>query len=150
VQLLIKEAHLMTDVMTADVDTDPVTDDPNTPSAQADALDEQLVGRLVEQARASGLQVEKSFRMSKTDLAARPVFHHTRESIEAHLTIVFAALAVSRWIETPPAGPSNASSPPPAATERSRSKPATTPSPPPTPYPTSSAPPSTPSTARTQ
>jgi transposase len=45
------------------------------------------------------LQVEKSFRMSKTDLAARPVFHHTCESIEAHLTIVFAALAVSRWIE---------------------------------------------------
>ncbi|MGH9258758.1 MAG: IS1634 family transposase, partial [Acidimicrobiales bacterium] len=45
------------------------------------------------------LQVEKSFRMSKTDLAARPIFHHTRESIEAHLTIVFAALAVSRWIE---------------------------------------------------
>nr|WP_204292818.1 IS1634 family transposase [Micromonospora gifhornensis] len=45
------------------------------------------------------LQVEKSFRMSKTDLAARPVYHHTRESIEAHLTIVFAALAVSRWIE---------------------------------------------------
>lgn len=45
------------------------------------------------------LQIEKSFRMSKGDLAARPVFHHTRESIEAHLTIVFAALAVSRWIE---------------------------------------------------
>ena len=45
------------------------------------------------------LQVEKSFRMSKTDLAARPIFHHTRELIEAHLTIVFAALAVSRWIE---------------------------------------------------
>lgn len=45
------------------------------------------------------LQVEKSFRMPKTDLAARPIYHHTRESIEAHLTIVFAALAVSRWIE---------------------------------------------------
>lgn len=45
------------------------------------------------------LQVEKSFRMSKTDLAARPIYHHTRESIEAHLSIVFAALAVSRWIE---------------------------------------------------
>lgn len=45
------------------------------------------------------LQVEKSFRMSKSDLAARPVYHRTRESIEAHLTIVFAALAVSRWIE---------------------------------------------------
>lgn len=45
------------------------------------------------------LQIERSFRMSKSDLAARPIFHHTRESIEAHLSIVFAALAVSRWIE---------------------------------------------------
>jgi hypothetical protein len=44
-------------------------------------------------------QIEKSFRMSKNDLAARPIYHRTRDSIEAHLTIVFAALAVSRWIE---------------------------------------------------
>jgi hypothetical protein len=44
-------------------------------------------------------QIEKSFRMSKTDLRARPIYHHKRESIEAHLTIVFAALAVSRWLE---------------------------------------------------
>jgi hypothetical protein len=43
--------------------------------------------------------IEKSFRMSKHDLQARPVCHHLRESIEAHLTIVFAALAVGRWIE---------------------------------------------------
>jgi hypothetical protein len=44
-------------------------------------------------------QIEKSFRMAKSDLAARPIFHRTRDSIEAHLTIVFAALAVSRWTE---------------------------------------------------
>lgn len=37
-------------------------------------------------------RIEQSFRMSKTDLAARPIFHHTREAIEAHPTIVFAAL----------------------------------------------------------
>jgi hypothetical protein len=37
--------------------------------------------------------------MSKHDLQARPVFHHKRESIDAHLTILFAALAVSHWIE---------------------------------------------------
>jgi len=41
-------------------------------------------------------KVEQSFRMSKTDLRARPMFHHTRDAIEAHLTIVFTALAVSR------------------------------------------------------
>ena len=44
-------------------------------------------------------QIEKSFRMSKHDLRARPIYHHKRESIEAHLTIVFAALAVTRLIE---------------------------------------------------
>jgi transposase len=44
-------------------------------------------------------QVEKSFRMSKHDLQARPFHVWTRQSIEAHLTIVFAALAVGRWIE---------------------------------------------------
>jgi hypothetical protein len=40
--------------------------------------------------------VEQSFRMSKTDLAARPMFVRTRDAIEAHLTIVFTALAVAR------------------------------------------------------
>jgi transposase len=44
-------------------------------------------------------QVEKSFRMAKSDLRARPMFHHEHESIEAHLTIVFAALAVSRHLQ---------------------------------------------------
>jgi hypothetical protein len=44
-------------------------------------------------------EIEASFRMSKHDLAARPIYHHKRESIDAHLTIVFAALAISRLIE---------------------------------------------------
>lgn len=44
-------------------------------------------------------QVEKSFRIAKSDLKARPIFHHKRESIDAHLTIVFTALAVARFIE---------------------------------------------------
>ena len=44
-------------------------------------------------------QVEKSFRMAKTDLRARPIFHRQHDSIEAHLTVVFAALAVSRHLQ---------------------------------------------------
>ena len=43
--------------------------------------------------------IEATFRMAKSDLRARPIFHQTREAIEAHLTIVFAALAVSKNIE---------------------------------------------------
>ena len=44
-------------------------------------------------------QIEKSFRMSKSDLRARPIYHHQRDSIEAHLTIVMAALAIARIVE---------------------------------------------------
>ena len=44
-------------------------------------------------------RIEKSFRMSKHDLRARPIYHHKRESIDAHLTIVFAALAITQFIE---------------------------------------------------
>jgi transposase len=44
-------------------------------------------------------RIEQSFRMSKHDLRARPIYHHKRESIDAHLTIVFAALAITRFIE---------------------------------------------------
>jgi Transposase DDE domain len=44
-------------------------------------------------------QVEASFRMTKSDLRARPVFHHEKDAIEAHLTVVFAALAVSRDLQ---------------------------------------------------
>ncbi len=44
-------------------------------------------------------RIEKAFRMSKHDLQARPIYHHKRESIEAHLNIVFAAMAVTHWIE---------------------------------------------------
>lgn len=43
--------------------------------------------------------VEQSFRMSKSDLKARPIFHHKRDSIEAHLTVVLAALAIGKVIE---------------------------------------------------
>ncbi|AOP51891.1 MULTISPECIES: IS1634 family transposase [Brevibacterium] len=43
--------------------------------------------------------VEQSFRMSKTALRARPIFHRTRDAIEAHLTVVFTALAVARFMQ---------------------------------------------------
>ena len=44
-------------------------------------------------------RVEASFRMAKSDLKARPVFHRKQEAIEAHLTVVLAAMAVGKTIE---------------------------------------------------
>ena len=44
-------------------------------------------------------QIEATFRMAKSDMRARPIYHQNREAIEAHLTIVLTALAISRIIE---------------------------------------------------
>lgn len=44
-------------------------------------------------------KVEKAFRVTKSDLEARPIFHQLDEPIKAHITIVFAGLAVSRLLE---------------------------------------------------
>ena len=61
---------------------------------------EVLSGAEVVAAYHSLFEVEASFRMAKSDLRARPIFHRSRESIEAHLTMVFCALAVARHIQT--------------------------------------------------
>jgi transposase len=44
-------------------------------------------------------KIEKAFRITKSDLQARPVFHRLDETIKAHLLIVFAGLAISKFIE---------------------------------------------------
>ena len=78
-------------------------------------------------------RIEKSFRMSKHDLQARPIYHHIRESIEAHLTIVFAALAVSNSIEHQTGWSIKKFVRPPATAAPCRSEPASNLSPQPTP-----------------
>lgn len=45
------------------------------------------------------IHVEQSFRMSKYDLRARPIFHYKEDSIKAHLLIVVMALAIARLLE---------------------------------------------------
>lgn len=44
-------------------------------------------------------QIERSFRMTKSDLNGRPFYHHTTKAIRAHLVIVFTALAVARHLQ---------------------------------------------------
>ena len=43
--------------------------------------------------------IEQSFRIAKSDLQARPIFHHKKESIETHMVIVFVSLCVAKSIE---------------------------------------------------
>lgn len=44
-------------------------------------------------------QVEKSFRISKSDLRMRPIYHYKDYTIKSHILICFAALAISKYIE---------------------------------------------------
>lgn len=44
-------------------------------------------------------KIEKSFRITKSDLQARPIFLQLDKTITAHLIIVFAALAITRYLE---------------------------------------------------
>lgn len=44
-------------------------------------------------------QIEKAFRMSKTDLRIRPVYHRLQNRIEAHICIVFTAYSIYKELE---------------------------------------------------
>jgi transposase len=44
-------------------------------------------------------QVEKAFRISKTDLRIRPIYHRLRNRIEAHICVCFAAYAIYKELE---------------------------------------------------
>ena len=43
--------------------------------------------------------MEKTFRMSKSDILIRPVYHFKKETIEAHILICVMALAVAKFME---------------------------------------------------
>lgn len=43
--------------------------------------------------------VDQAFRISKSDLQIRPIFHFKHETIEAHILICFMALAVCKYME---------------------------------------------------
>jgi len=43
--------------------------------------------------------VEQAFRMSKTDLKTRPIFHYTHEAIQAHVLLCFMALMMGKFLE---------------------------------------------------
>ncbi len=45
-------------------------------------------------------RVEQAFRISKSDLKARPIFHSKQQAIETHILICFMALAIAKYIET--------------------------------------------------
>ncbi len=44
-------------------------------------------------------QIEKAFRISKTDLKVRPIYHYLRDRIQAHICIAFVAYSIYKELE---------------------------------------------------
>lgn len=45
------------------------------------------------------VKIEHAFRIAKSDLEARPIYHHKEESIKNHVLICFMALTISAYLE---------------------------------------------------
>jgi transposase len=43
--------------------------------------------------------VEQTFRMSKFDLEARPIYHQKEDAIRSHVLICFVALLIEKYLE---------------------------------------------------
>lgn len=44
--------------------------------------------------------IEQAFRMTKSDLQTRPIFHRTKDAIKSHVLICFTALVMGKYLET--------------------------------------------------
>jgi transposase len=63
-------------------------------------IEESVAGNAVIISRYRDLyKIEQAFRVSKSDLQSRPIFHFKEHPIQLHVLICFMALAVSRHIE---------------------------------------------------
>lgn len=43
--------------------------------------------------------VEQAFRVAKSDLATRPIFHRKEDAVKAHMVVCFVALAIGKYLE---------------------------------------------------
>ena len=64
-----------------------------------DLSERQLSNELVISRYHQLWHVEQSFRMSKFDLQARPIYHQKHDAIRAHVLICFVALIVEKYLE---------------------------------------------------
>jgi transposase len=64
-----------------------------------DLSEQQLTNEMVIDRYHQLWHVEQSFRMSKFDLQARPIYHHNHDAIKAHVMICFVALIAEKYLE---------------------------------------------------
>jgi transposase len=81
------------------IDTDKIAEDAQWDGLKGYLTNTRLKAEKVIDQYGHLWQIEKAFRISKTDLRVRPVYHYRRRRIEAHLCIAFVAYAIYKELE---------------------------------------------------
>ena len=64
-----------------------------------DLPEEQMPNQIVIERYHHLWRVEQTFRMSKFDLEARPIYHQKEDAIRSHVLICFVALLIEKYLE---------------------------------------------------
>jgi transposase len=83
----------------ADVDEEKVKEDEKWDGLKGYVTNTTLESKKVVEHYGHLWQIEKAFRISKTDLRIRPIFHYKKRRIEAHICISFVAYAIWKELE---------------------------------------------------
>jgi len=82
-----------------EIDEEKVKEDQNWDGLKGYVTNTRLSPRSIVENYRHLWQIEKAFRISKTDLRIRPVYHYRRRRIEAHICIAFVAYTIYKELE---------------------------------------------------
>lgn len=85
--------------VTVTLDENKITDDAKWDGLKGYVTNTDLEVSAVTENYSHLWKIEKAFRISKTDLRVRPVYHYKRRRIEAHICIAFVAYAIYKELE---------------------------------------------------
>lgn len=85
--------------VTIEIDYDKFNSDKNWDGLKGYITNTQLADKQVIENYKNLWHIEKAFRMSKTDLKIRPIYHRLQHRIEAHICISFTAYCIYKELE---------------------------------------------------
>ena len=85
--------------VTIEIDYEKFNDDQRWDGLKGYITNTKLTDKQVIENYSNLWHIEKAFRMSKTDLRIRPIYHRLKHRIEAHICIAFAAYSVYKELE---------------------------------------------------
>lgn len=85
--------------VTVTIDEDKIIEDAQWDGLKGYITNTRLTANTVVKHYGHLWQIEKAFRISKTDLRVRPIFHYRKRRIEAHICIAFVAYAIYKELE---------------------------------------------------